>query len=106
MAKRAIENNPKNILFSGAIGRAYTCLYTQRIAIKDELEHLTSDPNHLNAISNNSIPISKLQNIIGFFENNKTDDAWKELGVFTKQYSAKLCKLPIDTCFQDTDSDK
>ena len=28
---------PQSYLFYGAIGRAYTCLYTQRIAIKDEL---------------------------------------------------------------------
>lgn len=31
---------PKCHLFYGAIGRAYTCLYTQRIAIKDELNCL------------------------------------------------------------------
>ena len=31
---------PQCHLFYGAIGRAYTCLYTQRIAIKDELESL------------------------------------------------------------------
>lgn len=31
---------PKCHLFYGAIGRAYTCLYTQRIAIKDELSCL------------------------------------------------------------------
>lgn len=34
---------PKCHLFYGAIGRAYTCLYTQRIAIKDELSCLYSD---------------------------------------------------------------
>lgn len=34
---------PKCYLFYGAIGRAYTCLYTQRIAIKDELSCLYSD---------------------------------------------------------------
>lgn len=35
------ENNcPKNHLFYGAIGKAYTCLFTQRIAIKDELEQI------------------------------------------------------------------
>ena len=34
---------PKCHLFYGAIGRAYTCLYTQRIAIKDELLCLYSD---------------------------------------------------------------
>lgn len=32
------DNRPQCHLFYGAIGRAYTCLYTQRIAIKDELE--------------------------------------------------------------------
>lgn len=32
------ENCPQCHLFYGAIGRAYTYLYTQRIAIKDELE--------------------------------------------------------------------
>ena len=31
---------PQCHLFYGAIGRAYTCLYTQRIAIKDELSCL------------------------------------------------------------------
>ena len=30
---------PQCHLFYGAIGRAYTCLFTQRIAIKDELEY-------------------------------------------------------------------
>lgn len=34
---------PKCHLFYGAIGRAYTCLYTQRIAIKDELSCLYND---------------------------------------------------------------
>ena len=34
---------PKCHLFYGAIGRAYTCLYTQRIAIKDELSCLYSN---------------------------------------------------------------
>lgn len=34
---------PKCHLFYGAIGRAYTCLYTQRVAIKDELSCLYSD---------------------------------------------------------------
>lgn len=34
------EQNPQTHLFYGAIGKAYTCLYTQRIAIKDELEML------------------------------------------------------------------
>ncbi|WP_444425618.1 hypothetical protein [Ruminococcus sp.] len=34
---------PQCHLFYGAIGRAYTCLYTQRIAIKDELSCLYSD---------------------------------------------------------------
>ena len=34
---------PKCHLFYGATGRAYTCLYTQRIAIKDELSCLYSD---------------------------------------------------------------
>lgn len=34
---------PKCHLFYGAIGRAYTCLYTQRIAIKEELSCLYSD---------------------------------------------------------------
>lgn len=34
---------PKCHLFYGAIGRAYTCFYTQRIAIKDELSCLYSD---------------------------------------------------------------
>lgn len=34
---------PKRHLFYGAIGRAYTCLYTQRIAIKDELSCLYND---------------------------------------------------------------
>ncbi len=39
----AEEQNPKTHLFYGAIGRAYTCLYTQRIAIKDELEMLINE---------------------------------------------------------------
>ena len=34
------SNNPQCHLFYGAIGRAYTCLFTQRIAIKDELNYL------------------------------------------------------------------
>lgn len=34
---------PQCHLFYGAIGRAYTCLFTQRIAIKDELECLYND---------------------------------------------------------------
>lgn len=34
------NKKPQTHLFYGAIGRAYTCLYTQRIAIKDELEKL------------------------------------------------------------------
>ncbi len=37
------ENCPQCHLFYGAIGRAYTCLYTQRIAIKDELECIIQD---------------------------------------------------------------
>lgn len=34
------DRKPINILFYGAIGRAYTNLFTQRIAIKDELENI------------------------------------------------------------------
>lgn len=37
------SNCPQCRLFYGAIGRAYTCLYTQRIAIKDELECIIKD---------------------------------------------------------------
>lgn len=36
---------PQCHLFYGAIGRAYTCLFTQRISAKDELEVLLSDSN-------------------------------------------------------------
>lgn len=66
------EHNPKNILFSGAIGRAYTSLYTQRIAFKDELEYLV--PN-----SNSTVDIiKKLNRITDLFKDGKTDEAWKE----------------------------
>lgn len=37
------SNCPQCHLFYGAIGKAYTCLFTQRIAIKDELECLYND---------------------------------------------------------------
>ena len=36
------SKNPKMILFHGAIGSAYTSLYTQRISYKDELQCLTN----------------------------------------------------------------
>lgn len=39
------DKKPQTHLFYGAIGRAYTCLYTQRIAIKDELEKLCDCDN-------------------------------------------------------------
>lgn len=35
------DNNPEMILFHGAIGCAYTKLYSQRVSIKDELKMLT-----------------------------------------------------------------
>lgn len=101
--KKDNENNPKNILFSGAIGRAYTCLYTQRIAIKDELEHMTSG---YNTAPDNSIPISKLHGIIGLFENNKTDDAWKELKSLTKLHYTDFCESPDDSSPRGKDIDK
>lgn len=66
------EHNPKSILFSGAIGRAYTSLYTQRIAFKDELEYLVPSSN-----SNNDI-IKKLNQITELFKDGKTDKAWEE----------------------------
>ncbi len=37
------NNNPELHLFYGAIGSAYTTLYTQRISVKDELEMLIGD---------------------------------------------------------------
>ena len=48
---------PQCHLFYGAIGRAYTCLFTQRIAIKDELRCLIDDnsnsPSQKTEITNN-----------------------------------------------------
>ncbi len=67
------EHNPKNILFSGAIGRAYTSLYTQRIAFKDELEYLV--PNS----DNNKDIINKLTIITELFKVGKADKGWEEL---------------------------
>lgn len=66
------EHNPKNILFSGAIGRAYTSLYTQRIAFKDELEHLVPSQNSTASI------VKKLNRITDLFKDGKTDEAWDE----------------------------
>lgn len=37
-----IENRPKIILFSGAVGRAYINLYNPFLSLKDEIEHLTN----------------------------------------------------------------
>lgn len=67
------EHNPKNILFSGAIGRAYTSLYTQRIAFKDELGHLVHDSNN-----NNNI-IKRLDQITEFFKDGKAEKGWEEI---------------------------
>ncbi len=39
------EGCPQCHLFYGAIGKAYTCLFTQRIAIKDELRQLLDQDN-------------------------------------------------------------
>lgn len=37
------NNSPELILFSGAVGRAYTFMYSQKIPIKDELNALKND---------------------------------------------------------------
>ena len=66
------EHNPKNILFSGAIGRAYTSLYTQRIAFKDELEYIVPSSGNNNDI------IKKLDRITELFKDGNTDRAWDE----------------------------
>lgn len=66
------EHNPKNILFSGAIGKAYTSLYTQRIAFKDELEYLVPSSNSTASI------IKKLNHITDLFKDGKIDEAWQE----------------------------
>lgn len=67
------EHNPKNILFSGAIGRAYTSLYTQRIAFKDELEYFV--PNS----DNNKDIINRLTIITELFKAGKADKGWEEI---------------------------
>ena len=67
------EHNPKNILFSGAIGRAYTSLYTQRIAFKDELGYLVPDSNNNNDI------IKRLNKITEFFKDGKVAKGWEEI---------------------------
>lgn len=36
------DNNPRMILFSGAIGNAYISLYSQRLPLKDEIELITN----------------------------------------------------------------
>lgn len=66
-------HNPKNILFSGAIGRAYTCLYTQRIALKDELAYLVPPTK-----SKNGDIVKKLKDIAELFEKDKVNEAWEE----------------------------
>lgn len=71
--KQDNEHNPKNILFSGAIGRAYTCLYTQRIALKDELAYLVPATK-----SKNNDIINKLKYITELFEKDKVNEAWEE----------------------------
>lgn len=45
---------PQCHLFYGAIGRAYTCLFTQRIAIKDELNILLEAEKHSRKNGDNS----------------------------------------------------
>lgn len=81
------EHNPKNILFSGAIGRAYTCLYTQRIAFKDELEHLVHSSN------SDSDIIKNLNRIIDLFKDGKTDKAWEEYEKLESQKPKKEQKI-------------
>lgn len=75
--------NPKNILFSGAIGKAYTSLYTQRIAFKDELEYLVPSSNK------NIDIIKKLNHITDLFKNGKEDQAWKEYEVLETEKPTK-----------------
>lgn len=72
------EHNPKNILFSGAIGRAYTSLYTQRIAFKDELDFLISNSKSSTEESSTEKIITKLNHITDLFKNGKTEEAWQE----------------------------
>lgn len=81
------EHNPKNILFSGAIGRAYTSLYTQRIAFKDELEHLVHSSN------SDSDIIKNLNRIIDLFKDGKTDKAWEEYEKLESQKPKKEQKI-------------
>lgn len=81
------EHNPENILFSGAIGRAYTSLYTQRIAFKDELEHLVHSSN------SDSDIIKKLNRIIDLFKDGKTNEAWEEYEKLESQKPKKEQKI-------------
>lgn len=77
------EHNPKNILFSGAIGRAYTSLYTQRIAFKDELEYLVPSTDK------NKDIIKRLNQITEFFKDGKAAKGWAEIQKLELEKPAK-----------------